>query len=661
MQRDTFAHDEFASVVIECVRSATASSAIEQRCRMIFICCNGGGPSTCIANIAAAVLNDMKLFPAGDVAAFECEHWCLHRTLLLDIGQTLIGIARWVYTPESGRDVAVAAAGTSGPLSLGYNGYLGYDAAMIVGTDGPSTLESGLVGYNRKSMIVHRNLSWCNNFAQNARAIVSSDGTIVSHFGSLSSHGRLRITTNVAEWIRRAEDYHLAFGWDDPLTDEGLSPDDRDGCPGPMALPAEGRSYTSGQAVAGDRTRWPTYLGDVLDADEDPDPSEEVILNEPVVYAPSPVDTLNFASPPAAARVGNYVPAVDEPGVAGEDMAEKQRPSFTWAHGAKRLAIDLTGLAKPTPPSPPHPPLIVQGARSTPPLLFDSRPPSPHPPLLVHEPRPTPPLIVVDRMTSPPPPPTIEVPPPPPSQPPTIEVQIVRKVPPPPRSQPPPLSFRISKMPPLPSIAEVEPAVVPKSAIEPPVEFKAAPVMNLPTRQSNLPTLQLTFCHPKPPPLLPIMDMQPPPPPNIACAYRPPVLSLGDMGPPPPPNMAYRPPDVGRHAVSKIAAPTKAPPPPRTGWQWPQLDAPGLSRPSILHWVPALKFQWHVDDAAVTRLVRLSVECIEGYQGAIAIIIKLVKAVCDDRRLRNRSAFVNKCVTNAWTSMGRSAPDVRRR
>ena len=173
MQRDTFAHDEFASVVIECVRSATASSAIEQSCRMIFICCNGGGPSTCIANIAVAMLNDMKVLPAGDVAAFECEHWCLHRTLLLDIGQTLIGIARWVYTPESGRAVAVAAAGPSGPLSLGYNGYLGYDAAMIVGTDGPSTLEIGLVGYNRKSVIVHRNLSWCNHFAQNARAIVA--------------------------------------------------------------------------------------------------------------------------------------------------------------------------------------------------------------------------------------------------------------------------------------------------------------------------------------------------------------------------------------------------------------------------------------------------------------------------------------------------------
>ena len=70
-------------------------------------------------------------------------------------------------------------------------------------------------------------------------------------------------------------------------------------------------------------------------------------------------------------------------------------------------------------------------------------------------------------------------------------------------------------------------------------------------------------------------------------------------------------------------------------------------RPTILAWVPALRDQWHIDHFSIGRLVRLSEDSIEGYEEAVAIIMKLDKAVCDDRPIWNRSAWVHTSVTIA--------------
>ena len=61
---------------------------------------------------------------------------------------------------------------------------------------------------------------------------------------------------------------------------------------------------------------------------------------------------------------------------------------------------------------------------------------------------------------------------------------------------------------------------------------------------------------------------------------------------------------------------------------------------------------------AIDYLLKLSRASIRGYQEAMGIIGKLIKGVSDDRyssatRIDRSSAFVTKCVKNAFIVIGR--------
>ena len=71
-----------------------------------------------------------------------------------------------------------------------------------------------------------------------------------------------------------------------------------------------------------------------------------------------------------------------------------------------------------------------------------------------------------------------------------------------------------------------------------------------------------------------------------------------------------------------------------------------------------LKDDFYIDVKAIEFLMKLSRTSIYGYQEAMGIIGKLIKGVCDDRymsatRIDKPSAFVTKCVKNAFIVIGR--------
>jgi len=104
-----------------------------------------------------------------------------------------------------------------------------------------------------------------------------------------------------------------------------------------------------------------------------------------------------------------------------------------------------------------------------------------------------------------------------------------------------------------------------------------------------------------------------------------------------------RQPDVGRASSSTGAT--------HFSWEWTGVHP--TMRPTIAHWIPALRNQWDVDDDGIDTMLRLSVHSIGGYQEVVNIIVKLIKGVCDDRIIRNRSAFATRCAKNAWDKLKR--------
>ena len=260
--------------------------------------------------------------------------------------------------------------------------------------------------------------------------------------------------------------------------------------------------------------------------------------------------------------------------------------------------------------------LAIDGCTSKPqpPVIVGCLAPKPRPPLITQQAPPPPTVIVDHRMHSKRPLVINTVAPPPPPPPPVINT--VGPPPPPPHVRPPiPMLALLPPPPPPKDTMVVPPPAVDPSSLQ--VAYKAPPP-----------------CPTQPQPVVIIL---------------PPLTS-----PPPVKTGGYRTPDVERHDAVPVEVPAKAPPPANNGWPWP---ADLASRPSIDHWLPALKDKWYVDEFSRGRLVRLSMESIEGYQESIAIIAKLVKAVCDKRAIKSPSRYVHVGVRNARSYLGIPAYD----
>jgi hypothetical protein len=61
--------------------------------------------------------------------------------------------------------------------------------------------------------------------------------------------------------------------------------------------------------------------------------------------------------------------------------------------------------------------------------------------------------------------------------------------------------------------------------------------------------------------------------------------------------------------------------------------------------------KFNVDYRAIGQLRELAEAGYDGYRQANMLIGKLVKAVNDDKAIGSRSAFMNKCVKNAWIDL----------
>ena len=119
-QRSVISCHNFGAIVFECLMGSALSSVHENDNRVLFRCCNGGGPSTVLANVEMYLLNAIKIAPACQFPALECFHWCLHRSYLGNIEETLVEIANWVAEPERGRTIVEEAPELSRPLALGF-------------------------------------------------------------------------------------------------------------------------------------------------------------------------------------------------------------------------------------------------------------------------------------------------------------------------------------------------------------------------------------------------------------------------------------------------------------------------------------------------------------------------------------------------------------
>ena len=74
-------------------------------------------------------------------------------------------------------------------------------------------------------------------------------------------------------------------------------------------------------------------------------------------------------------------------------------------------------------------------------------------------------------------------------------------------------------------------------------------------------------------------------------------------------------------------------------------------RPSIEHWIPTMQNQFGLDDRCIARLRELAQYEPFGYEEANMVMGKLVKAVNDNNKHLNRSAFAHTCIKSAWENV----------
>ena len=91
--------------------------------------------------------------------------------------------------------------------------------------------------------------------------------------------------------------------------------------------------------------------------------------------------------------------------------------------------------------------------------------------------------------------------------------------------------------------------------------------------------------------------------------------------------------------------------PHRGSWPW-GCSPDDRERPTIEHWIPALRRQWHVDEAAIEKLKRLLQWSIAGYEQAMSLIAKIIKAASDNNVIDHRLAFIMTGVQHRWKTIG---------